>query len=110
MQSRNRPPSMVIGLTHSRLAEGINICESPITMDEGLFLDCMSREKITLLLLLLAFSSQKNLRKIHKITADFWYKDHLALKVISLEHPCHKLSKNIWIPYVSFNRTQDIND
>ena len=43
-QSRNRPPSVVIGLTDS------NVCERPITMDECLFLyrDCIVLKLISL--------------------------------------------------------------
>ena len=41
MQSRNRPSSIVIGLLQT-LSSGTNECVRPITMDEGLFLDCIA--------------------------------------------------------------------
>ena len=79
-------------------------------MDEGLFLDCMSRKNHIITIITSIFYCHKNLRKTCKFGASYFlYRGHTALKVISLDPPGHMLSKNVWFTDVSFNRTQVIS-
>ena len=68
-------------------------------------------EKNQIITIITSILLSEKLKKCVKSRPTFFLcKDRIALKVISLEPPCDKLSKNIWFFYVTFRRTQVIND